>query len=163
MHPILLNKVRLGLYLLAWAPGVAALSLLLTRDAHFAWTQSILTATGLVMFYALVCLSPWYSCQYLPFQPSQIPKLLLNHTAAALVAAALCTGIARMVGRAHIRSDAAVRCEQSSLSPRRGIALFTFLISNLTRGGNSGAGGARAGPGSGAQGAQGANQSAFSF
>jgi len=43
-------------------------------------------------------LSPWYSCRYLPLQPSGIPKLLLNHTSAALVAAALAAGAANLAG-----------------------------------------------------------------
>src|SRR5579884_2223671 len=98
MHPILLSKVRLGLYLLAWFPVIGALAFLLTNQAHFEWARSILTAAGLVLFYALVCLSPWYSCQFLPFEPGAVPKLLLNHSAAAVVAAALCTGIARVTG-----------------------------------------------------------------
>lgn len=98
MHPILLSKLRLGVYLLSWTPGAVALAFLLTREAHFDWTRSALTAAGLVFFYALVCLSPWYSCRYLPLQPSTISKLLLNHTAAAVVAAALASGAARLVG-----------------------------------------------------------------
>jgi len=98
MHPILLSKLRLGVYLLSWTPGAVALAFLLTREAHFDWTRSVLTAAGLVFFYALVCLSPWYSCRYLPLQPSTIPKLLLNHTVAALVAAALAAGAAKLAG-----------------------------------------------------------------
>jgi len=98
MHPILLSKLRLSVYLLSWTPGAVALAFLLTREAHFDWTRSVLTAAGLVFFYALVCLSPWYSCRYLPLEPSTIPKLLLNHTVAALVAAALAAGAAKLAG-----------------------------------------------------------------
>lgn len=98
MHPILLNKVRLGLYLLAWSPGAAALALLLSDQAKFGWPRAILTAAGLAIFYALVCLSPWYSCRYLPLQVSGIWKLLLNHNAAAVIAAAIATGIAELAG-----------------------------------------------------------------
>ena len=98
MHPILTKTSRLVLYLLAWVPGGVALTLLLVRQAHFGWTQGVLTAGGLVTFYALVCLSPWYTCQYLPLQPSGLSKLLLNHTAAAFVAAALAAGLAKLLG-----------------------------------------------------------------
>ena len=98
MHPILLSKIRLGLYLLTWTPGAAALAFLLTRQAHFGWPQSVLTAAGLVVFYALVCLSPWYSCRYLPLQPSSLPKILLNQIAAACIAAAMVAGVARLAG-----------------------------------------------------------------
>ena len=98
MHPILASKTRLVLYLLAWIPGAVALSFLLEREAHFDWTRSILTATGLVLFYALVCLSPWYSCQYLPLRGPGIYKVVLNHTAAAFTAAALAAGVAKLAG-----------------------------------------------------------------
>src|SRR5258708_38408535 len=98
MHPILASKTRLVLYLLAWIPGAVALSFLLEREAHFDWTRSILTATGLVLFYALVCLSPGYSCQYLPLRGPGIYKVVLNHTAAAFTAAALAAGVAKLAG-----------------------------------------------------------------
>jgi two-component sensor histidine kinase len=97
MHPILMSRTRLAFYLLAWIPLAAAVAILLAA-ARQSWTQSTLTASALALFYALVCLSPWYSGRYLPFQPSAIGKLLLNHTAAAIVAAALLLGIARLLG-----------------------------------------------------------------
>src|SRR5581483_5145984 len=97
MHPILISRVRLALYSLAWLPLGAAGALLLAGPGKLPWPQSTLTASGLALFYALVCLSPWYSGRYLPFQPSAIGKLLLNHTAAALVAAALLLGIAKLL------------------------------------------------------------------
>lgn len=97
MHPILMSRTRLAFYLLAWIPLAAAAAILLAA-ARQSWTQSTLTASALAIFYALVCLSPWYSGRYLPFQPSAIGKLLLNHTAAAIVAAALLLGIARLLG-----------------------------------------------------------------
>lgn len=98
MHPILASTTRLVLYLLAWAPGVVAMSFLLVREDRFDWTRSILTATGLVLFYALVCLSPWYSCRYLPLSGPAIYKVVLNHTAAAFTAAALAAGVAKLAG-----------------------------------------------------------------
>ena len=98
MHPILISRTRLAFYLLAWVPLGAAGALLLAGPGRLPWTQGALTAGGLALFYALVCLSPWYSGRHLPFQPSAIGKLLLNHTAAAVVAAALLTGIARAAG-----------------------------------------------------------------
>lgn len=97
MHPILMSRTRLAFYLLAWIPLAAAAAILLVA-ARQSWTQSALTASALALFYALVCLSPWYSGRYLPFQPSAIGKLLLNHTVAAIVAAALLLGIARLLG-----------------------------------------------------------------
>jgi hypothetical protein len=98
MHPILMSRTRLAFYLLAWVPLAAAAAVLLAGARQTSWTQSALTASVLALFYALVCLSPWYSGRYLPFQPSAIGKLLLNHTAAAFVAAALLLGTAKLLG-----------------------------------------------------------------
>ena len=97
MHPILISRARLAFYLLAWIPPAAACTLLLRNAGRVPWIQSASTAAGLALFYALVCLSPWYSGRYLPFQPAAIGKLLLNHTAAAVVAAALLLGVARLL------------------------------------------------------------------
>ena len=96
MHPILMSRTRLTFYLLAWVPLAAAAAILLA-GARQTWTQSVLTASALALFYALVCLSPWYSGRYLPFQPAALGKLLLNHTAAAVVAAGLLLGIAKLL------------------------------------------------------------------
>ncbi|HJT89180.1 MAG TPA: histidine kinase [Bryobacteraceae bacterium] len=97
MHPILISRTRLALYLLAWLPLAAACAFLLAAFGHLPWIESALTAAGLALFYALVCLSPWYSGRHLPFEPAAIAKLLVNHTAAALVAAALLLGLARLL------------------------------------------------------------------
>ncbi|HEY1242019.1 MAG TPA: histidine kinase [Bryobacteraceae bacterium] len=97
MHPVLISRTRLALYLLAWVPLATAGALLLALAGRLPWVQSSFTAAGLALFYALVCLSPWYSGRYLPFQPSALGKLLLNHTAAALVAATLLLGIAKVL------------------------------------------------------------------
>ena len=98
MHPILMSRTRLAFYLLAWVPLAAAGATLLAASRQTSWMQGILTASALALFYALVCLSPWYSGRYLPFEPAAIGKLLLNHTAAAVVAAALLLGVATLLG-----------------------------------------------------------------
>lgn len=97
MHPILISRTRLALYLLAWIPLAAACTLLVASAGRIPWGQSAFTSAGLALFYALVCLSPWYSGRYLPFTPAALGKLLLNHGAAALVAAALLLGVAKLL------------------------------------------------------------------
>ena len=89
MHPILISRTRLAFYLLAWTPIAAGCAGVLAIAGHVPWAQSALSAAGLSLFYALVCLSPWYSGKHLPLQPALIGRLLLNHGSAALVAAAL--------------------------------------------------------------------------
>jgi two-component sensor histidine kinase len=97
MHPILVSRTRLAFYLLAWVPIAGGCAVVLSGAGQLPWTRGALAASGMAVFYALVCLSPWYSGRYLPFQPSAIAKLLLNHGAAALVAAALLVGLAKLM------------------------------------------------------------------
>src|SRR5947209_6571510 len=98
MHPIFANRTRLTLYLLAWLPLAAGLAVQLSRAGQLPWGTSFLCAAVLSLFYALVCLSPWYSGRWLPFEPAEMTTLLLNHTAAALVAAGLLAALAKVVG-----------------------------------------------------------------
>ncbi len=98
MHPILAARTRLSLYLLAWAPFAVVQAFMLQRYGGFGWSRSALTATGLIVFYALVCLSPWYSCQFLPLRADMWAKLLINHAASAITAAGLFIGLAKLLG-----------------------------------------------------------------
>lgn len=98
MHPILVSRTRLGLYLLAWLPFAAAQAYFLNRFAAMGWSQSSFTSIGLTIFFAIVCLSPWYSCQYLPFTAEGMAKLLVNHIAAAVTAAAIYIGAGALAG-----------------------------------------------------------------
>jgi hypothetical protein len=90
--------MRPTLYAVAWIPFAAAATLLLRDAGPGRWTQAALTAACLTIFYALVCLSPWYSGRYLPLQASAIGKLVINQGAAALAAAALLVGLAKLLG-----------------------------------------------------------------
>ena len=89
MHPLLATKGRITLYLLAWLPLAGLLGYLLSVTGHLALLQAEALTVPLGLFYALVCLAPWYMCRVLPLGPSQILKLLGNHTPAAVVAGLL--------------------------------------------------------------------------
>ncbi|HLJ48479.1 MAG TPA: histidine kinase [Bryobacteraceae bacterium] len=98
MHPILGSKFRFSLYLLGWIPLASALGFLLVRWGNETRLQGAVSAGILSVFYAFVCLSPWYLCQMFPLAPATIWKALLNHTAAAIFGAALLTGLAKPLG-----------------------------------------------------------------
>jgi len=103
MHPLLATRGRVTLYLLAWVPFGALLAYLLVMTGGLAWLPAAAISLPLALFYALLCLGPWYMCRVLPLGPSQIPKLLGNHLAAAIAAAliwiVLAKGLALAFGR----------------------------------------------------------------
>ena len=89
MHPLLATRGRVTLYLIAWLPLAGLLGYLLSVTGKLPLLQSEALTVPLSLFYALVCLAPWYMCKALPLGPSQILRLLGNHTPAALVAGLL--------------------------------------------------------------------------
>jgi two-component system, LytTR family, sensor histidine kinase AlgZ len=97
MHPLLATKGRITLYLLAWLPIAGLLGYLLSVTGQVPLLQAEALALPLGVFYALVCLAPWYMCKVLPLGPSQIPKLLGNHAPAAVVAGLLWIVVAKLL------------------------------------------------------------------
>ncbi|HEY6390976.1 MAG TPA: hypothetical protein VIX89_06850 [Bryobacteraceae bacterium] len=89
MHPLLATKGRIALYLLIWLPLSALLGYLLAMQGRVTWIEAVSLAVPLGLFYSFVCLAPWYMCRVLPLGVTQIPKLLGNHIAAAVVAGLL--------------------------------------------------------------------------
>jgi len=60
MHPILLRKTRVALYLGAWLPLALALAALLVQAGGLAWGEAVVVALPASLVYAFVCLAPWY-------------------------------------------------------------------------------------------------------
>jgi two-component system, LytTR family, sensor histidine kinase AlgZ len=103
MHPLLATRGRTALYFLAWLPFGALLAYLLVTTGGLDWLPAAAISLPLALIYALLCLGPWYMCRVLPLGPSQIPKLLGNHLAAAIAAALVwivfAKGLALALGR----------------------------------------------------------------
>lgn len=97
MHPLLAGKGRFTLYLLVWLLLGGMLGYLLSLTGSLQLLQLEILALPLAMFYAFVCLAPWYLCRVLPLGPSQMPKLLLNHTATAVIAALIWIVLAKVL------------------------------------------------------------------
>ena len=87
MHPLLASRGRITLYLLVWLPLAGMLGYLLSVTGRLPLLEAESLTVPLCLVYAFVCLSPWYLCRVLPLGPSHLSKLLLDHTAAAVVAA----------------------------------------------------------------------------
>ncbi len=86
MHPLIAGQGRLSLYLLAWIPLALLMAYLLTMTGGLVWAEAVSLSIPLELFYAMVCLAPWYMCRVLPLGESRTPKVLGNHLVAAIVA-----------------------------------------------------------------------------
>jgi two-component system sensor histidine kinase AlgZ len=89
MHPILGQLRRLAVYLVAWIPLAGLLTYLLAVPGELSWSEAAVVSIPLCLVYAFVCLSAWYSCRVTPLEQTPLPKLLLSHLTAALVASGL--------------------------------------------------------------------------
>jgi hypothetical protein len=95
MHPILRDWRSFLVWMAAWIP----IGAILTVVAHFsgnlniAEAASVLAPTTLVM--SFVCLAPFYMCRSLPLRSAPRIKIALNHVFAAVVLA----GCVMLVGR----------------------------------------------------------------
>ena len=106
MHPIFARPGRLVGYLGAAVVFAALLAALLHLASPLSWQQSFELAGPLVLFFDFVCLTPWYTCRYLPLRSTRPLRIVLNHFGAAVLATALWVGLARLIGQALGLGDA---------------------------------------------------------
>ncbi len=99
MHPVLQSRTNFLLYLLAWIPSGAMLGFVLILSAPINWMEGASITAPVVVLLALVCLSPWYSCRYLPLRSTPAWKLLGNHVLASVVLSGILLFAARMTAR----------------------------------------------------------------
>ena len=129
MHP-LLAKGRIVLYLLVWAAMGGLLGYLLTITGRLAWQEAGLLALPLALFYAFVCLAPWYMCRVLPLGEGRLPKLVGNHLAAGVVAALFWIVVAKVLGLGLSRYYPAVNERFSPQLPLLfGIGVLLYMLS----------------------------------
>lgn len=99
MHPILASRRHLAVYLTAWLPVVALMTVALITTGWGGWTQSLIFAVPLVFVYAFLCLAAWYPCGAMPLGRSRTTTALLTHIATAVISAALWVGMARVLAQ----------------------------------------------------------------
>jgi hypothetical protein len=102
MHPFAARPRRFLLYLTIWLlPFIFLASGLHEGGMRLADTVVILVP--LCLFYAVVCLSPWYTCRFLPLKTKSMLRIVTNHLAAAFINAVvwslLATGVALLAAR----------------------------------------------------------------
>jgi hypothetical protein len=89
MHPILADRQRLRLHLLAWVLVGAMLGLLVQSILGTALTASMVFALPLGIVAAPISLSAWYLCRAIPVTRTAAPRLAFTAFVAALLTASL--------------------------------------------------------------------------
>jgi hypothetical protein len=93
VHPILNDRRRLAIYVLAWLLIGLLLMSGLSRDS--AWLTSAALFLPLVLVYSFVSLSSWYVCRAFPINArSALPRVVVAHVAVAAVASGIWVAIA---------------------------------------------------------------------
>ncbi len=99
MHPIFRNKAFFAVYLVVCAVlGVMLAVLLHGPGGALNWKESLAISEPLLLFFAFVCLTPWYVCQPLPLASTSKIKLAAYHAGASVLATALWIALARAIG-----------------------------------------------------------------
>ena len=88
MHPILENRQRLALYLLAWIPIAAILTAVLKRG-FASWAEAALIVLPMSLLYAFMCLSAWYVCLAVPMRDQTVLRLLTTLSIASALSSAV--------------------------------------------------------------------------
>jgi hypothetical protein len=97
MHPVFASRTNFLLYLAAWIPLGALLVFVLSVPAPVSLVESAAIIAPVTLVLALDCLSPWYSCRYLPLRSTPVWKLLTNHLLASVVLSGAVLLLARML------------------------------------------------------------------
>lgn len=100
MHPVFRNRAWFAAYLMLWVTMAALLAGLLHASGNLAWLEALGLATPLCLFYAFVCLTPWYMCKQLPLWSAGIARPLFYHFCTAVLATAIWTAFARILATA---------------------------------------------------------------
>jgi hypothetical protein len=98
MHPIFQSKGSAAAYVLLWVVLDLLLAALMRLPGDLSWREALLLASPLCVFYAFVCLTPWYVCRALPLGSTGGMRLVVQHLGAAVLAGGLWIGIVRISG-----------------------------------------------------------------
>jgi len=94
MHPLLVRRRLLLLYLLAWTPILALLTAINWASGRMSVVQAASVLGPACLVYAFVCLSPWYICRTRPLSIARITDLVATWTVAAVAASLVLVGCA---------------------------------------------------------------------
>src|SRR5581483_9678933 len=96
MHPLFARK-WFTIYLTVWIFIGTVLAGLLHMPGTLDWRDSLIIAEPLCLFYAFVCLTPWYMCRQFPVRAANALKMVSNHIGAAVLATAIWVEMAHFI------------------------------------------------------------------
>ncbi len=100
MHPIFRNRRWFAAYVGLWVALGLMLAALLHLPGMLAWREAAELAAPLCLFFAFVCLAPWYMCKQLPLGSAAIGEMVVYHLGAGVLATALWVALARVAASA---------------------------------------------------------------
>ena len=95
MHPILGDRRRLFLHLMAWGLAGAVLALLLRTLLFVPWSSALVFAVPLTLVAAPVSLSAWYLCRAMPLARTSAIQIMVTAVIASIVTAFLWAAVGR--------------------------------------------------------------------
>jgi two-component sensor histidine kinase len=99
MHPFAARPRRFLLYLCVWFLPLAFLASGLNAGGISIF-EAVLLLLPLCLAYSLICLTPWYTCRFLPLRRASMSRIVGNHLAAAIIAGLIWMTLARAEGAA---------------------------------------------------------------
>lgn len=89
MHPILENRQRLAIYLLAWLPIAAIFTVILKRGINTSWVETVVITAPMSLLYAFMCLSAWYVCLAAPVSEKSALRLATTLAVASILSSVI--------------------------------------------------------------------------
>ena len=100
MHPIFQNWRIFLLYIAGWVPMGAILGLLIAATGDMTIAETAAVTGPVTAILAFMCLSPWYTCRFLPLRSTNPVGFLVQHFAASVVVAGGILLVARVAAQA---------------------------------------------------------------
>jgi hypothetical protein len=85
MHPILVSRNGLAVYLGFWSLIALLLATAYASASAASYLQALVVVGPLVIFYGFVCLSAWYVCRAAPMNAASIGRILMTQLASSAV------------------------------------------------------------------------------
>ena len=127
MHPIFAKTTRIEAYVAAWVLIGALMTGFLEMPGTLSLRESGILATALSVLYAFFCLTPWYTCRYLPLRTTHPAKLIIQHLVAALLACGIWVKLANFIAHQGLHVNARFQMEVPHLVAV-GLLLYTVAV-----------------------------------